>query len=90
MTDDEKELGQTCLSICKTLRTQAQLVDGIRISQEAFLNALREMNPQLTAAFLSHRKRIEEELTERPLLQAIKLLDGMSEKLQTKYGPGSK
>lgn len=89
MTDDEKELGQAAVSMCKVLKTQAQLIDGMRISQEAFLNALREMNPQLAAAFLTHRKRIDEELTDRPLLQAIKLLDAMVEKLQKKYSPWS-
>jgi hypothetical protein len=90
MTGDEKELGQAAVSMCKILKTQAQLTDGMRISQEAFLNVMREMNPQLTATFLDYRKRIDEELTDRPLLQAIKLLDAMIEKLQKQYGPWSR
>jgi hypothetical protein len=51
------------------------------------VNALRETNPQLVASFLDHRQRIDEELTDRPLLAAMKLLDAMMAKLQKKYGP---
>lgn len=87
MTEEEKELGQASVSMCKALRAHAQLLDGMRISQEALVNALRETNPQLVASFLDHRQRIDEELTDRPLLAAMKLLDGMIAKLQKKYGP---
>jgi hypothetical protein len=87
MTNDEKELGEAAVSMCKALKAQALLIDGMRISQEALVNALRETNPALVAAFLSHRQRIDEGLTDRPLLAAIKLLDAMTAKLETKYGP---
>jgi hypothetical protein len=40
MTDDEKELGQASVSTCKALKARAQLIDGMRVSQEPFLNAL--------------------------------------------------
>lgn len=86
MTDDERELGEAAVSMCKALKAQALLIDGMRISQEALVNALRETNPALIAAFLSHRQRIDEELTDRPVLAAIKLLDAMATKLQSKYG----
>jgi hypothetical protein len=86
MTNEEKELGEAAVSMCKALKAQAQLVDGMRISQEALLNALRETNPTLVAAFLSHRQRIEEELTDRPLVAAMKLLDTITMKLEGKYG----
>jgi hypothetical protein len=87
MTNDEKELGEAAVSMCKVLKTQAQLIDGLRISQEALLNALRETNPALVAAVLTHRQRIEEELTDRPLLAAIKLLEAIARKLESRYGP---
>jgi len=87
MTNDEKELGEAAVSMCKALKAQALLIDGMRISQEALVNALREANPALVAAFLSHRQRIDEELTDRPLLATTKLLDAMTTKLESKYGP---
>jgi hypothetical protein len=87
MTNEEKELGEAAVSMCKVLKAQAQFIDGMRISQEALLNAFRETNPALVAAFLGHRQRIEEELTDRPLLAAMKLLDAMMTKLESKYGP---
>jgi len=89
MTDEEKELGQASVSMCKALKAQAQILDGVRISQEALVNALRDTNPQLVAAFLDHRQRIDEELTDRPLLAGMKLLDVMIAKLQKRYGPWS-
>ena len=85
MTDEEKELGQVAVSLCKALKAQALLVDSMRISQEALVNALRETNPALVAAFLSHRQRIDDELTERPILAAIRQLDAMIGKLYKKY-----
>jgi hypothetical protein len=87
MTNDEKELGEAAVSMCKLLKAQARLIDGMRISQEALVNALRDINPALVAAFLSHRQLIDEQLTDRPLLAAIKLLDAMTTKLEAKYGP---
>lgn len=87
MTDDEKELGQAAASMCRYLKAQALLIDGMRISQEALINALRETNPALVATFLSNRQRIDEELSDRPLLAAIKLLEAMATKLGAKYGP---
>jgi hypothetical protein len=86
MTDDEKELGQAAVSMCRALKAQALLIDGMRISQEALINALRETNPALVATFLSNRQRIDEELSDRPLLAAIKLLEAMATKLERKYG----
>lgn len=86
MTDDEKELGEAAVSVCKALKAQALLIDGMRISQEALINALRETNLALVATFLSNRQRIDEELTDRPLLAAIKLLEAMATKLERKYG----
>jgi hypothetical protein len=85
VTDEEKELGQVAVSLCKALKAQALLVDSMRISQEALVNALRETNPALVAAFLSHRQRIDDELTERPILAAIRQLDAMIGKLYKKY-----
>lgn len=86
MTDEEKELGEATVSMCHILKSQARLIDGVRVSQEALLNALREKDPALAGAFFSHRQRIDEELTERPLLAAIRLLDDVAMKLESRYG----
>lgn len=87
MTDDEKELGQASVSMCKALRSQAQLIHEMMLSQQAFVAALQETNPQLATLFLSHRQRIAEEGKNQPLALAMQLLDIMTAKLQNKYGP---
>lgn len=83
MTNDEKELGQPAVfdvqDVESTRAANRRNEDLARGARKCFA---REKSRTGGGVFLSHRQRMDEELTDRPLFAAIKQPDTLTMKLE--------